>query len=74
MKQYRDLGEEHFLGKYGRKPARTNYIVHEGIHYPLKAIVAAAHPRPLPESLGTHFISQQTKTYEVHDCARSFQP
>ena len=38
------IGEDGFVEKYagGRRP-KSHYIIHEGKHYPLKAIWAAAH-------------------------------
>jgi putative restriction endonuclease len=43
IEEFDSLGREQFLSKYGFKPARSFYLVHNGKHYDSKAIVGAAH-------------------------------
>jgi 5-methylcytosine-specific restriction protein A len=41
--EFEALGQRDFLAKYGFRPARGYFLVHDGKHYDSKAIVGAAH-------------------------------
>jgi len=43
ISEYDALGNERFLNRYGYRPARSYLLVHEGRHYPSKAIAGVAH-------------------------------
>jgi hypothetical protein len=49
--EFKDLGRDAFLEKYGFGPARDWMLVYDGEHYDSKAIVGAAHGFQYP-SLG----------------------
>ncbi|WP_328914395.1 MULTISPECIES: hypothetical protein [unclassified Streptomyces] len=51
LAEYDDLGREVFLAKYGFKPARSYFILHNGRRYDSKAIVGAAHRHANGEAL-----------------------
>jgi hypothetical protein len=59
LDEFRMTGENAFLGKYagGARP-KTYYLVHEGKHYPLKAIWAAAHR---PTTLTRTFTTERAR-------------
>jgi 5-methylcytosine-specific restriction protein A len=41
--EYDAIGSDAFLGRYGYRPPRSYFLVHEGRRYPSKAIVGVAH-------------------------------
>lgn len=43
LREYDQLGRDRFLQRYGFKPARTYFVLHEGRAYTSKAVAAAAH-------------------------------
>ncbi|WP_353082776.1 hypothetical protein [Tessaracoccus lapidicaptus] len=43
MREYDAIGRDAFLDKYGFKPARRYFLVHDGRRYDSKAIVGAAY-------------------------------
>ena len=43
ISEYDALGNDSFLNRYGYRPARSYLLVHEGRHYPSKAIAGVAH-------------------------------
>lgn len=48
IEEFDRLGQEAFLRKYAFGPARSYFLIHEGRHYPSKAIVGAAHGYQYP--------------------------
>lgn len=47
--EYDQLGPENFLQKYGFGPSRSYFLLHNGVRYPSKAIIGAAHGYEHPE-------------------------
>jgi 5-methylcytosine-specific restriction protein B len=47
--EHDELGQEHFLAKYGFGPAREYLLVLDGHEYPSKAILGAAHAHQRPD-------------------------
>lgn len=48
--EFDGLHRNTFLSKYGFKPAKSYYLVHNGKHYDSKAIVGAAHGKITPDA------------------------